>query len=199
MTTIAMSSHSHHRLPASEFPDGVTALLVTTVGETGAELLTGAVLDPLGLGVGDGVGLGVGLAEVTGGAVTWKLATPTVPEVWPIASSRWVPATVSAGTVNSAWATPAPLAVTGGSATSLENSVRLTCSPGLNPENTTIWFWPATTVGEAMSSGLAVVGAVGWVGSVGSVGAVLLELVGGAKVSGTVLSSDRTESPSLAV
>ena len=131
--------------------------------------------------------------------MTWKLATPTVPEVWPIASSRWVPATVSAGTVNSVWATPAGLAVTGGSAVSRENSVRLTCSPGLKPEKATIWFWPATTVGDPMTSGVAVVGAVARWARSAAVGGVLLELVGWVKVSGTVLSSDLTASSSLAV
>ena len=52
-----------------------------------------------------------------------------------------------------------------------------------------------------MSSGLAGLGAVGAVGPVGAVGAVgeLLELVGGANVSGTVLSSDLTASSSLTV
>ena len=86
-----------------------------------------------GVGDGEGEGDGVGL-EGTTGAVTSKVATPTVPEFWPIASSRWVPAGKSAGTMNSTLATPVWSAVTGDSVIGSENSVRLTCSPARNPE-----------------------------------------------------------------
>src|SRR5664279_5051144 len=123
-----------------------------------------------------------------------------------MACRRWVPTARSAGTVNSVRATPPELAVTVGSCTSAENSVSATCSPAWKPENTTIWLPPATTDGDAMSSGTAVEGAVAEVGEVGEVGVleddgggVLLALAGAVNVSGTALSSDRTVASSLVV
>ena len=110
ITTIAMISQSHQRLfPLSPSVGTTTAALEYTELEAGAELLSGAELvlggelDTVGDGVGVGVGVGV---DGTTGAVTWKLATPTVPDCCPMASNRWVPAAKSAGTTNSALATP---------------------------------------------------------------------------------------------
>src|SRR6478752_7590425 len=133
-TTMAMINHNHHRLLPLSPPVGTTALLEVTA------------------------------LDETAGAVTSKVATPTVPEFWPIASSRWVPAGKSAGTMNSALATPVWSAVTGDSVIGSENSVRLTCSPARNPEKTTSWVPPATTDGEPICCGMAVPGAVGDVG-----------------------------------
>jgi len=82
---MAMISQSHHRLLPLSLSDGAAAeLLDVTTEEAAVELLVAGVLlsaelDGLGVGVGvgDGVGEGVG---VGGGAVTSKLATPTVPD-----------------------------------------------------------------------------------------------------------------------
>src|SRR6476660_9142571 len=107
-----------------------------------------------------------------------------------MASSRCVPAAKSAGTMNSTLATPVASAVTGDRVIGSENRVRLTCSPGLNPEKMTLWVPPATIVGEAMFCGIAVPGGV--------LGGEL-DVTGAAKVTGTALSSVRIESSSLAV
>ena len=86
ITTMAMISQSHHRLLPLSPPVGAAALLeVTALDEAGANCWTPELLDAeleVLDGVGDGVGegVGVGLDGVGGGAVTSKLATPTVPD-----------------------------------------------------------------------------------------------------------------------
>src|SRR6478672_6446152 len=107
-----------------------------------------------------------------------------------MASSRCVPAAKSAGTMNSTLATPVPSAVTGDRVIGSENRVRLTCSPALKPEKSTLWVPPATIVGEPMFCTMAVLG---------TVGGAELEDAGGANVTGTALFSVLIESSSLVV
>ena len=80
-----------------------------------------------------------------------------------MASSRCVPASKSAGTTNSTWATPVPSAVTGDSTSGAENSVRLTCSLAWKPEKMTFWVPPATIDGDEMLCTTASLGGAGGV------------------------------------
>src|ERR1700712_4374896 len=166
-STMPMISHSHHRLFPLSPPAGTTAPLdEVTALDAGGELLGTELADEelaeLDALDDDGADDDAGGEElVTTGAVTWKLATPTVFDSAPMASSRCAPASRSAGTTKSTCATPVPSAVTGDSTIGAENNVRLTCSLALKPEKMTFCVPPATMDGDEMLCTIAALGAVG--------------------------------------